>query len=63
MAGGLVKRILEVHLFGLEHEIYGEELEVEFVRFIRPEQKFDGVDALKGQIGKDVETARQILLT
>lgn len=63
VAGGLVKRILEVHLFGLEHEIYGEELEVEFVRFIRPEQKFDGVDALKGQIGKDVEAARKILLT
>ena len=63
VAGGLVKRILEVHLFGLEHEIYGEKLEIEFVRFIRPEQKFDGVDALKGQIWKDVETARQILLT
>lgn len=56
-----MKRILEVHLFGLEHEIYGEELELEFVRFIRPEQKFDGVDALKGQIARDVESAKAVL--
>ena len=41
--GGKVKRLLEVHLFGLEHEIYGEELEIEFVSFIRAEQKFDGI--------------------
>jgi len=61
VAGGEVKRILEVHLFGLEYEIYGEELEVEFVQFIRPEKKFDGVEALKEQIGRDVETARAVL--
>ena len=59
--GGAMKRLLEVHLFGLEHEIYGEELEIEFVEFLRPEQKFDGIDALKDQIARDVEAARAIL--
>ena len=60
--GGEMKRLLEVHLFGLESEIYGEDLEVEFVEFIRPEQKFPEIDALKVQIGKDVEAAGQIFL-
>tara|TARA_R110002096_G_scaffold44160_4_gene118812 strand:+ start:2831 stop:3772 length:942 start_codon:yes stop_codon:yes gene_type:complete len=59
--GGEVKRLLEVHLFGLDYEIYGEDLEIEFVQFIRPEQKFDGIDVLKEQIGRDVENARDAL--
>lgn len=56
--GGEVKRLLEVHLFGLESEIYGEDLEVEFVEFIRPEQKFEGLEALKAQIQEDAAAAR-----
>ncbi|MEX2579236.1 MAG: bifunctional riboflavin kinase/FAD synthetase [Verrucomicrobiales bacterium] len=58
--GGKVKRLLEVHLFGLEHEIYGEEIEVEFVEFIRTERKFAGTVELKQQIERDVEAARRI---
>jgi riboflavin kinase/FMN adenylyltransferase len=60
--GGEVKRLLEVHLFGLDGEIYGEDLEVEFIEFIRPEQKFDGLKALQEQIHKDVAAARVIFL-
>ncbi len=52
--------LLEVHLFGLEHEIYGEELEVEFVSYLRGEEKFDGVEALKEQIAKDIERGRGV---
>ncbi len=59
--GGALKRLLEVHLFGLEHEIYGEELEIEFVQFLRSEQKFDGVGALKEQILQDVDEVKRIL--
>lgn len=59
--GGEVKRLLEVHLFGLEHEIYGEDLEIEFVKFLRPEKKFDGVDALKRQIATDAAAASELL--
>jgi riboflavin kinase / FMN adenylyltransferase len=58
--GGEVKRLLEVHLFGLDGEIYGEDLEVEFVEFIRPEQKFDGIEALQAQIGKDAAAAKAV---
>ena len=56
--GGLKRRLLEVHLFGLDHEIYGEELEIEFVKFLRGEKKFSGIDELKKQIAEDVEAAR-----
>ncbi|NNE93629.1 MAG: bifunctional riboflavin kinase/FAD synthetase, partial [Verrucomicrobiales bacterium] len=56
--GGKTKRLLEVHLFGLEHDIYGEDIEVEFVKFLRPEKKFDGVDDLKKQIATDAEAAQ-----
>jgi riboflavin kinase/FMN adenylyltransferase len=60
--GGEVKRLLEVHLFGLDGEIYGEDLEVEFIEFIRPEQKFDGLEALQEQIRTDSAAARAIFL-
>lgn len=52
---------LEVHLFGLDHEIYGEELEIEFISRIREERKFDGLSALKAQIALDVTAAKEIL--
>ncbi|MBP6784969.1 MAG: bifunctional riboflavin kinase/FAD synthetase [Verrucomicrobiales bacterium] len=60
--GGEVKRLLEVHLFGLDSEIYGEDLEVEFVEFLRAEQKFDGLELLKRQIVKDVAAAKASLV-
>jgi riboflavin kinase/FMN adenylyltransferase len=34
---------------------------VEWLRFVRPEQKFDGIEALKAQIAKDCETARGLV--
>lgn len=52
---------LEVHLFDFEGDLYGRMLEVAFERFIRPEQKFDGLDALKAQIAADTGTARELL--
>lgn len=52
---------LEVHLFDFQRDIYGEPAAVAFRGFIRPEQKFHGLDALKDQIAKDAEAARGIL--
>ncbi len=52
---------LEAHLFGLGHDIYGEDLEVEFLACLREERRFDGIEALREQIGKDVAKAREIL--
>jgi riboflavin kinase/FMN adenylyltransferase len=55
--GGLEER-LEVHLFDLDEDLYGRELEVEFVARIRGEKKFEGLDALRRQIAADAEAAR-----
>ena len=52
------ERLLEVHVFDFEGDLYGEDLEVTFRRFLRPEQKFDSLDTLKSQIAADVAAAR-----
>ena len=44
-------------LNGTEHDA-GDVVEVEWLKFIRPEQKFDSVEALQAQIEKDCEAAR-----
>jgi riboflavin kinase/FMN adenylyltransferase len=54
------ERLLELHLFDLNKDIYGEEVEVRFLRYLRPEQKFENLEALKTQIARDVEEARSL---
>jgi riboflavin kinase/FMN adenylyltransferase len=49
---------LEVHLLDFSKSIYGQELQIEFLRYLRPEQKFDSLEALKQQIQKDIEWVR-----
>ncbi|HHI82004.1 MAG TPA: bifunctional riboflavin kinase/FAD synthetase, partial [Rhizobiales bacterium] len=44
---------LEVYLFDFEGDLYGEELIVEFISFIRPDRKFDGLEPLLEQMAKD----------
>jgi riboflavin kinase/FMN adenylyltransferase len=51
--------VLEVHLFDWQEEIYGQLMQVEFLHFLRPEKRFDGLEALKTQIFLDIETARR----
>ncbi|QEW05332.1 bifunctional riboflavin kinase/FAD synthetase [Nitrincola iocasae] len=50
--------VLEVHLFDWDQDLYGQLMQVEFLHFLRPEKRFDGLDALKTQIFSDIETAR-----
>ena len=52
---------LEAHLFDIDADLYGRHLRVALVDFIRPEQKFSGLDALKAQIAADARRAREIL--
>jgi riboflavin kinase/FMN adenylyltransferase len=54
------ERILELHLFNFDQQIYGEDVEVAFLRYLRPEQKFSDLDQLQAQIQRDAEAARQI---
>jgi riboflavin kinase / FMN adenylyltransferase len=53
--------LLESHIFDFDHDIYEHLIKVEFVDFIRPEMKFDGLESLKAQIEKDCVTARELL--
>lgn len=50
---------VEVHLFDWQGDIYGEVFTVSLERFIRPERKFESLDALKEQIAQDCKTARR----
>lgn len=54
-------RVLEVHLFDFSADLYGCEIEVEFVRFMRPEQRFASLELLREQILEDAAAARQWL--
>ena len=49
---------LEAHLFGFAGSLYGQRLRVSFRHFLRGEQKFDNVEALKAQILEDITQAR-----
>lgn len=53
--------LLEVHLFGFDGDLYNQHLRVRLVAFLRPERTFDGLDALKAQIGVDADAARRRL--
>jgi len=53
--------LMEVHLFGFDQNIYDRHMRVELVAFLRPELKFDGIDALKAQIHDDCRVAKIIL--
>ncbi len=53
------ERLLELHLFELDREIYGEDVEVRFRRYLRPEKKFAGLEELKAQIARDAAEARR----
>ncbi|MDQ2694416.1 MAG: bifunctional riboflavin kinase/FAD synthetase [Pseudomonadota bacterium] len=49
---------LEVHLLGYQGDLYGRQVEVAFLRHLRPEQRFATLEALRRQIHRDVQLAR-----
>ncbi len=53
--------LLEVHIFDFTGDLYGQRIEVEFHAYLRPELKFDGIDALVAQIAEDARRARAVL--
>lgn len=48
-----INRVIEVHLFNFNSDIYGATLRVHLKRFLRAEVKFNGLDELKAQLAKD----------
>ena len=53
-------RKVEVHLIGCDEPLYGIALEVDFLARLRDIHPFPDVEALKSQLARDVEQARQI---
>jgi riboflavin kinase/FMN adenylyltransferase len=57
------KELLEPHFFDFAEDLYGQDIDVAFHAFIRPEAKYDSMDALMAQIGKDCDAAKVLLAT
>lgn len=55
------KELLEPHFFDFSGDLYGQEIEVAFHHFLRPEAKYEGLDALVAQIARDCDDARALL--
>jgi len=53
--------VLEVFLLDFEGDLYGRQIEVEFIDFIRPDRRFDSIDALQAQMQSDCAEARKRL--
>ena len=53
--------LLEVHVFDFAGDLYGREIEVEFVAKLRDEVKFDSLDAMMVQMKIDAADAREVL--
>lgn len=58
---GGTNRVIEVNIFDFEEEIYGKVMRVWVVRWLRPEVKFEGLEALKEQLGRDKVEALRVL--
>jgi riboflavin kinase / FMN adenylyltransferase len=61
VSSGKPERVLEIYLLDFDRDIYGKDVEVRFIRYLRPEQKFDSLEALVRQIERDVRQARELL--
>jgi riboflavin kinase/FMN adenylyltransferase len=57
---GVYAPLLETHLFDVKLDLYGNWAQVEFLKFIRPEAKFNNADALIAQMKKDLQMARYL---
>ena len=57
---GKGRRVLETHIFDLTRDLYDVSLRLSFVRRLRDEMEFDGVEALRSQIESDCRQAREL---
>lgn len=55
------KELLEPYFFDFAGDLYGQTIEVEFHAYVRPEARFDGLEALTAQIANDCENAKLVL--
>jgi riboflavin kinase/FMN adenylyltransferase len=57
------RELLEPYFFDFEGDLYNQSLEVALVEYLRPEAKFDDLEALKAQMALDCDRAREALAT
>lgn len=57
----LTQRLVEVFVMDFSGDLYGKTIGVEFIKKVRDQEKFDGLDALIKQINQDVDDCRQVL--
>jgi riboflavin kinase / FMN adenylyltransferase len=57
------KLTVESHLLDFSQDLYGQEVEFEFLQKLRQEMRFDGIEQLKTQIKKDVERAKEYFVS
>ncbi len=56
------KELLEAVLFDFDGDLYGRTIEVALHHYLRPEMKFDSIEALKAQMDQDAAEAKRLLL-
>lgn len=54
-------KIVETYIFNFIKEVYGEEVTIEIIQYVRPEIKFNSIDELKEQLNKDKQFAKEYL--
>jgi riboflavin kinase/FMN adenylyltransferase len=52
--------VLEAHLFGFEGDLYEQQIQIRFIRFLRPEMRFPDPDALADAVRRDIQTAKNL---
>ncbi len=55
------RQVIEVNVFDFDSDIYGKKVRVTVLHYLRAESKFNGLDALKAQLGKDQQQAKELL--
>lgn len=60
--GALPEPVLEAHLLDFSGDLYGKHIEVELIAFLREEDKFDDINAMRRQMTQDVINARRALV-
>jgi riboflavin kinase/FMN adenylyltransferase len=58
---GVPQKQVEAHLLDVDLDVYGQAIQLEFVRYIRPMTKFDSMEALASQMRRDEDSIREIL--
>jgi len=53
------KPTIEAHLLDYSGDLYGRRVRVAYLHFLRPERRFDDLDALRGQLERDLADTRR----